>query len=432
MRKITPIILGLLSILFAGSICAQEPTPGTKWKLDKVEIAGLKLQKQEEILALVGLQSGQTVDLDSIKAASTKLANTGLFKKVAFRYRYSDKSIEVTFDVEEAKSDRLNCVFDNFVWFGDQEIHEAIKKELPDFDGTASQGDFVIGKIIQTLAQLLREKRIEGEVIHDLNMDVSSGRSENIFKVKDANLKICSIQLVGATVALLPVLKKEVQPITKTEFSRMETGLFAKAALIPVYRQQGYLKALFKPAQAQLGMDGECKRDVVVTLPVEEGPQFRWDKALWEGSRVLSPEELDAAMAMKSGSIADESKISRGFGAIVQAYGKKGHMRVGLKPTPLFDDEKRMVSYQVSVEEGPQYRMGQVHLSGLPEDDIKKLLARWKLKPGEIFDSSYPSELLMKASREGALSSLSVTKVQNMEFKPDHLKLTVDVIIQFK
>ncbi len=427
--------LGLLSALcasLAASVCAQEPAPGTKWKLEKIEIAGLTIQKQEDVLPAAGLQTGQTVDLDAIKAASQKLANTGLFKRVAYRYRYARDSVEVTFDVEEAKAEKLNCIFDNFVWFTDQEIGEAVVKDLPDFDGAASQSDFVIGKIKQSLTRLLREKNIVGEVVHDINQDMGSGRADLVFKVKGVDLKICSIQFRGANVGVAPALINEIKPIITADYSRMEVGLFARAALIPAYRQRGYLKARFQPVQAQPGSGDDCKKGVAITLPVEEGPLYHWEKAVWSGNEVLAAQVLDAAMAMNSGAVADETKIIRGFREVGQAYGKKGYVMARLKPSPIFEDEKQRVSFQVSIEEGAQYRMGQVSITGLGEGEVKKLGERWRLKPGDVFDSSYPGEFVEQAIRDGEIPQSSLTKEHDAQIKPDHQKLTVDVVIQFK
>ncbi len=424
--------LALLSALLAASVGAQEPPPGAKWKLEKIEIAGLKIQRQEDLLPAAELQIGQTVDLAAIKAASQKLADTGLFKRVAYRYRYSGDNIEITFEVEEARAEKLNCLFDNFVWFSDQEIREAIAREVPDFDGSAAQSDFVIGKIKQSLAGLLREKKIAGEVGYDINQDVASGRADHVFKVKDANLRICSLQFAGASDGVMSVFIKETRMLVGTDYSKMEVGLFVKAALIPIYRQRGYLKARFQPAQAQFGPNDDCKKGVAVTLPVEEGPLYRWDKALWTGNQVLSAPELDAAMEMKSGDVADETKIIKGFIAVSLAYGKKGYLMASLKPSPAFEDAQQRVNYQIAIQEGAQYRMGQMTIYGLSEDEIKKLSDGWKLNPGDIFDSSYPGEFIAKARRDGAISRSSLTKDYDAQFKPDHQRLTVDVALQFK
>jgi outer membrane protein assembly factor BamA len=422
----------VLAILSTVTVWAQEPPPGTKWRLDKLEFEGLKNHKQEDAVAIIGMKIGQTVDLDLIKSAAQKLGTAGLFSGVRYRYRYSTDRIEVTFVVEEAKKRNWVCLFDNFVWFSEQEIKDAVRISIPDFDGTAPDSDFVTEKIKQALAEMLRSKSIAGEVFYESNQDEATRSALHVFKVKDANLKICSIRFAGARDELKPQLLKELQALLKTNYSRMDVGLFAGAALTPFYRNRGFLKVRFRDAQAQLMADGDCKDGVEVTVPVEEGVLYRWDKAVWSGNQVLSAQELDEALGMKQGEVADESKISRGNLDVSQAYGKKGYMKIYLVPVPVFDDARALVSYQIKVNEGNQYRMGQLAISGLSEGETKKLNDMWRLKTGDVFDSSYPVDFMKMAIKERVISSSTTPRKSGVNLKPDHEKLTVDVAIQFK
>jgi outer membrane protein assembly factor BamA len=426
----TLIVVVLVSIL--SSVATQEPPPGTKWRLDKLEFEGLKNHKQEDAAAITGMQIGQTVDLDLIKSAAQKLGTAGLFSGVRYRYRYSSDRIEVTYVVEEAKTRKLICVFDNFVWFGEPEIKDAVKISIPDFDGTATESDFVTEKIKQALTKMLRDKNLAGEVVYEPFDDAERRQRVHLFRVKDANLRICSIRFDGARDELKPQLLKEMQALLKTDYSRMDVALFAGAALTPFYRNRGFLKVRFRSTEAQLVPDGDCKDGVVVTVPVEEGVLYRWEKAVWAGNQVLSTQELDEALGMKQGEVADASKISRGNGGVSRAYGKKGYMKIFLVPVPVFDDARALVSYQIKVNEGNQYRMGQLAISGLSEGETKKLDDMWKLKTGDVFDSSYPNDFVRMAIKDRIISSSTPPRKYGVEVKPDHQKLTVDVAIQFK
>jgi outer membrane protein assembly factor BamA len=426
----TLIVVVLVSIL--SSVATQEPPPGTKWRLDKLEFEGLKNHKQEDAAAITGMQIGQTVDLDLIKSAAQKLGTAGLFSGVRYRYRYSSDRIEVTYVVEEAKTRKLICVFDNFVWFGEPEIKDAVKISIPDFDGTATESDFVTEKIKQALTKMLRDKNLAGEVVYEPFDDAERRQRVHLFRVKDANLRICSIRFDGARDELKPQLLKEMQALLKTDYSRMDVALFAGAALTPFYRNRGFLKVRFRSTEAQLVPDGDCKDGVVVTVPVEEGVLYRWEKAVWAGNQVLSTQELDEALGMKQGEVADASKISRGNGGVSRAYGKKGYMKIFLVPVPVFDDARALVSYQIKVNEGNQYRMGQLAISGLSEGETKKLDDMWKLKTGDVFDSSYPNDFVRMAIKDRIISSSTPPRKYGVEVNPDHQKLTVDVAIQFK
>src|SRR5688572_17007623 len=63
-----------------------------------------------------------------------------------------------------ARQQPLPCVFDNFVWFKDQEIIDEIRKDLPSFDGSAPEAGDSINKILAALKRMLKSKNLPSEV----------------------------------------------------------------------------------------------------------------------------------------------------------------------------------------------------------------------------------------------------------------------------
>ena len=109
-------------------------------------------------------------------------------------------------------------------------------------------------------------------------------------------------------------------------------------------------------------------------------------------------------------------------------YGKRGFITARVNPVPAFDDDKRLVSYRITVIEGAQYRMGNVSFTGLSDGDAASLKQKWKLEVGQVYDAGYAQEFSDKV--------LSNVKGQwkNIEFlmRPDTSRLTVDVVFSFK
>jgi len=415
----------LCATLLLAAAAAQEPPPNAKWRLTTIVFEGLKSQPPEKMIAASELKAGQTIDFEMVKAAAQRLSQTGLFKKVAYRYRYSSTQIELTFELEENTTGKKRCNFDNFIWFTDKEIADAIKRDMPDFDGSILVSDFVGEEIKKSLTRLLAEKKIAGEVVYELDEYLSY-----TFKVKGANLAICDFQFAGAQDELKKPLLEALKPLFKTEYSKSDAGLFVKAALIPVYTQRGYLKAAFQAAQPSLTASGACANAVVVTLPVAEGAQYHWNDPVWSGNQAYSAQELNAALKLKPGDVADSMMIAKSWVEISGVYGKKGYLRALLKPEPVFDDARRLVTYQVALTEGPQYRMGQVTIAGLPEDDARRLKGAWELKAGDIFSTSYTGAFLQKVARAGLIKLQEVRPVH--ELKRDDQRLTVDVVVRFE
>jgi outer membrane protein assembly factor BamA len=124
-------------------------------------------------------------------------------------------------------------------------------------------------------------------------------------------------------------------------------------------------------------------------------------------------------------------QIKKSWVEIPGIYGKKGYLKIGIRPEPAFDEASRTVTYKVAITEGSQYRMGQVMIAGLTDDEAGRVKGAWGLKTGEVFDTSYFSrEFLEKVSRDRLLkqpNGLSVTP----DYKRDDQALTVDVVVKF-
>jgi outer membrane protein insertion porin family len=419
------ICLPCAMLLLAAGAGAQDPPPNAKWKLTTIVFEGLKSQSPDKIVAASGLQIGQTIDFEAVKAAARRLSQTGLFGKVSYRYRYSSTQIQLTFELEEKTAGKKRCNFDNFVWFSDKEIIDAIKRDMPDFDGTIVVSDFAGEEVKKSLTRLLAERKIAGEVVFELDEYLSYA-----FKVKGANLPVCDFQFAGAQDELKRPLLEALKSLFKTEYSTSDVKLFAKAALLPVYTERGYLKAAIQAPQPALGASGACANAVVVTLPVVEGLQYRWNDPLWSGNPAFSAQELNAALKLKQGDVANSMKIDASWGEVPGVYGKKGYLKIGLKPEPVFDDDRRLVTYHVAVAEGAQYRMGQVAVTGLSDDEAGKVKGAWGLKTGEVFDTSYFGRFLEKVSRDRLIKQPQGLNVTH-EYKRDDQTLTVEVVVKF-
>lgn len=417
-------------LMAAPGIYGQQPATTKPMRLTKIEVSGLQRYSQDQVIAASGLQVGQVIDVAALDAAAQRLIDTGLFKKLGYQYRATGDQAVVTFQVVEEKGS-IPVVFDNFVWFSDEEILSAVRREVPAFDGTAPEAGGVLDSIRAALTRLLQERKIPGQIEYTPSADPSGGGQEHVFSVKGVKLPICTLRFAGAAVVQEDELIKNSKPLLQDEYSRKFVFAFAKTNLIPIYRERGYLRASFREPLAKPESSPNCKEGISVTLPVEEGLKYSWDKAEWTGNKALSVQELETTLKMKSGELANGLKIDGGLKDVREAYGRKGFIAARLAAVPSFDDAGRRVTYQVSVNEGPQYRMGTLTVTGLPESDANRIKARWQLRQGDVYNAAYPDEFMKKVLADGRALGLRMKKA-DFAVKPDRQKLTVDVTINFK
>jgi outer membrane protein assembly factor BamA len=428
-------------LILTPSVSGQQTAPAQTLRLSSIEITGLQRVTKEQVMGMSGLEVGQKIDVAMLDAAAERLANSGLFANLSYRIRGNRDQAIVTFEVEELKGRGLPVVFDNFVWFTDEEIRSAIRREVPTFNGTAAESSTITASITKALQRLLEERKIQGQVEYTPSANLSGGNSKHVFSVKGASAKICAVSFPGTVNVPESELVKHSKSLMGGEYSQEFVSAYASANLIPVYRERGHLRATFDSPSARLGMDASesCKDAVVITLPVNEGVSYLWDKAEWSGNDSYTAGELEAALMMKAGELANGLKIDEGINAVQKIYGRKGFLRAAARTEALFDDVNRRVAYRVSITEGPQFRMGKLKFTGLPDDLTLRLRHRWQLREGAIYDDTYLAEFTKKnvrevldsALREGTLKPGSRLKMES-SVTPDQKTLSVDVQLNFK
>jgi outer membrane protein assembly factor BamA len=287
--------LAMLLVLFAVADAQQR-----RQQLSKIEVVGLKRLTQQHVITTSGLEIGQTADPKTLDAAAQKLIDSGLFKKVGYHLRGTGDQAIVTFTVEETVR-RLPVLFDNFVWFTDEEIYVAVRRDVTFFDGTVPEDGDTAEKLAASLRRLLNEKNISAEVQVMPYANLATGKQELMFSVKGPGLLVCALHFPGASVIAEEQLVKSANSLLRTEYSRKDFGLFANHTLLPLYRHLGYLRAEFASPMAAVpaAESGECKDGVAVTISVDEGAQYSWDKAEWTGNQVLSADQLSLSLGMK-------------------------------------------------------------------------------------------------------------------------------------
>src|SRR5262249_14139402 len=162
----------------------------------------------------------------------------------------------------------------------------------------------------------------------------------------------------------------------------------------------GQLKAAFSPPLAKPEASATCKNGVELTIPVDEGYVYKWNKAEWTGNQALTETELDVLLGMRARQPANGVKLDHAARDIQKAYGRKGFLLTKGKRVHECDDQVQTVVYRIDIVEGPQFRMGQLITKGFSESESKQINAKWALKTGEIFDAGYSDEFSKKSMGE--------------------------------
>ena len=378
------IVSFLTGLVVAACLSAQAP-PATH-QVAAVQVVGARRYAPGDVAKLSGLQIGQAVAPADIEPVAARLGATGLFKSVTYRYVTTGREMTVIFEIEEADW-TVPVIFDNLVWFTDDEIVKAVRSDVPSFDGTSPPSDAAPGLIVRSLQKLLASRQLPGQVRFTPQTDLRTQAVQYLFSVKDPSPRLCVLRITGTSAVEERELVDRSDATARGDYSRFFLISLSQGTLLDMYHRRGHWRAAF--SAPSVTVDPACS-GVTATLNVSEGPSFAWDRADWSGHAAMTPPELDGLLGMKPGSVADASKIDAGLLRIRSAYRKQGYMIANATYTPKLDDATRRAGFALRVEEGPQFRMGTLEFAGVSGADAGNLKKKWQLKQGDVFDDSYP------------------------------------------
>lgn len=433
----TRLINHLLILLFVFTTAATITPAQDRRVIGRIEFEGLQQIAPDEALATSGLKTDQPFKVEEVDAAAQRLLDSGIFKQVGYRTRTVGNKVTITFQVAEASGGDSPVIFDNFIWFTEEQLLEAVRREVPTFAGRAPNVGKMPEAITRALQQLLTEQKLPGKVEYVASQDLEGRRIlGHMFSVTGVKMPICTFHFPGAKnvpeAKLADVSKGE---LSDTDYSSELVRGFAGMKLFAIYRELGQLRAQFAAPVAK--PDPKCKSGVEVTIPVDEGLIYSWGQTDWSGPNALTVDQLNEILGAKQGDVANGLKFDKGVMAVMKAYGRQGYLEARVRPTPEFDDSAQKVTYKVEIREGPQYRMGGLLFKGLTERDAKALRDAWRLKRGEVFDQGYLDEFFKKDAGSALRSLFEERRAvgkppPQLETKlnPNKESLTVDVTLE--
>ncbi|HEU0177721.1 MAG TPA: POTRA domain-containing protein [Blastocatellia bacterium] len=399
--------------------------------LGKIEFSGLQHCDQATAANALGLQLGAVFDQKQLNAASKRLGDTGYFSDINFSYREVDGQMVARFEVTEFEWD-ISCVFDNFVWFTPQELRDAVRKQIPGFEGSVADHVVFPKKIKAALEELLRSRGIQREVdfiigVRDLDAQGSRIQKQLVFVSTGAPMPVCNVSFPGASASLGKQMQAELKPIMNIEYSGQQFAQSIENTLLPIYRRRGYLQAKFGDVSAQpdAGANKKCKGGVNVSAQVVEGAVYKLGKFEWVGNQALEMETIQDLFRMKTGVTADGAKIDKGLNAIKTAYLKQGYLDLKMTVETNFDESAGVANYHIVVEEGKPYQMGEVLIKNASGDEEKRIRSKWQMAQGAVFNMEYIKGFIKKMfdDRSG--------RTPRVRLQPDRAKQIANVLFTF-
>lgn len=369
------------------------------------------------------MQIGQTVHEDDFQDAARALGDSGAFSDLSYKFEYAPEGTKLQWQVKDA-TDWVPAHFENFVWFSDQGLLDAIRSAVPLFRGQIPVKGRMADQVSEALQVLLEQKSIPGSVNYVAEGPDNGPVKSVVYSDNGPDIVIRNVEFVGAGAGELPLLQDAAKSLQGAQYMRSTLHTRAEKLFLPVYLKRGYLKATFSEPQAKVVSSDADDITVDSTFTVDPGQQYKLNSIELSGNKALSAETLRSLIHLTLNQPANVVELNNDVDAIKQLYGTRGYVAAGVKPTPIIDEETSTVRYVLHIDEGALYKMGELEIMGLDDHTMSRLQNDWTLHPGDTYNSGYIQKFLNQAYQEIGDWKVRVDEIKNQ----DH---TVDVTLRF-
>jgi outer membrane protein assembly factor BamA len=431
-RKLRFATFALLAIiLYPVHEIAAEYAQAQGDRLAAVTVTGSHRFKSQEIAGATGLRTGSNITRDELQGAADRLARLGLFQNVQYKFSSGANGLSAEYEVADAPT--VPVAFDNFPKFSDDELRSALKNAVVLFDGTAPENGTILVTMANAVEELIATRGLHATVAHSV-VTTPSGDHVQQFRIEGDVLRVAEVEFSDSLAKFDPAVQQSLAQLIGKPFSRSAIELFEFEQVRPLYLKRAFLRVKFGAPTARFEGDPTkpLPDKVFVLAPIDPGPAYTWGGVEWSGNAVMITAQLQGFVELKTGEVADGVRMEAGWNRVQDSYASHGYLDARITPTPHYDDKAARVSYSVAVEEGPQYHMGQLVLTGLSLEGERRIRAAWQIPAGAVFDRGVYEEFLERGTKEAFVGlPFHYNKIGRF-LQTDPKTGSVDVLLDFQ
>ncbi len=174
-----------------------------------------------------------------------------------------------------------------------------------------------------------------------------------------------------------------------------------RSKVLSLYQKKGFYLAQVE-VKNEVGPEGSAK----VSIEINEGKKIEVEEIDIIGNRRISDREIRKQMKIKKGKRFDDGYFEGDVKAIEEYYRQNGFINAKiLSYDKEFTEDNSGLIVRVEVEEGPQFRIGQISVDIEPNEDSdpvfeeSEILKEFTLKEGDVFSKILFEEGIWKINR---------------------------------
>lgn len=359
------------------------------FKIDRIEVKGLKKVEKEAILERVGVKPEMVLDNYVLKKDLEKIYSMRYFESVeAHQEVSSDKKNVLVFVVKE-KPIITRIKFEGNDGLSEDDLKTQIKtKAFSILDTNTIKSDVLaLLKHYEEKGYYLASIEYQEKKINDENIEL-------VFNIKELDkVKVKKISFLGNRAFKDEELKSILQTQEDSLFSFMSgSGNFKEAnfqndieRMKYFYRMKGYLQINVGTPEITVSED---KKWVFISLKIAEGPQFTVNKISFQGEMLFPDSDLREKITLKELETYSEELLRKDIQTLTELYQDEGYAYANVIRNLNIVPGENKVDVEYSFEKGKLAYFGKFTIKGNSKSRDKVVRRELTMREGQKFNGT--------------------------------------------
>ncbi len=453
--RIRPLAL-ILCLFLLGLVpsAVAVPQAAPAQTIENIDVNGNRRIPTETVKSRIYSRVGDVYDEASLQRDLRSVWNSGYFEDVRMEREQTAKGWTIHIYVREKPTIRtidyhgLNSVSQSDVLERFKKVKVGLTVDSP-YDPT---------KVIKAKVVLLQLLSEHGRQFANITMQVQQVPPAAVsvtFNVKEGpKIKVGTIRFQGnkhVKSRTLRAAMKNLHPIGIPNSIFLE-GVFAKTfdgskleedteRVRDAMQQYGYFKAIVDDPKTQLrDVNGKFRIPMIqkgqgkvmdITMPIEEGDKFKLKAITFTNNKAIANTQLLRGLfPIKDGDTFDKHLVGKGLDNLRKAYGEIGFIDFSSVPTTEIDDQKKMITLNIEMEEGKAYYVRRIEFQGNTTTRDRVIRRELLVQEGQVFNSRLWDISVLRLNQLNYFDALKAE--DDTERKLDAKNGTVDLTVKVK
>jgi outer membrane protein insertion porin family len=355
--------------------------------ITKVLIEGNKAIEESAIRAQIKSREGEIFSPTLIREDLKKLYQMGYFQNIRVEKRDWGRGKAVVFVVEEKP------VIREIKFSGNKNIKTSELQEVMDLKPRTVLN---LNTIKENVNKILKKYREEAYFLAEVHYELETPRPGEVivhFKIKEnKKIRIKKITFTGNAHYSDDILKKNLPETKEAGFFSWVTksGVYKEEilekdsdAIMAFYLLKGFLEVKVAKPKVEVAKDG-----ITITIPVEEGRQFKIGRVDLKGDLIAPKTELFKLVPMYPGEIFNREKLRQSISNLTDRYADQGYAFVDVSPQIIPHEGQSLVDVVFDVHRGSKVHFERVNIQGNTKTRDRVIRRDMEAVEGELYSLS--------------------------------------------